>query len=129
MIREQQSRTVAKLCARPGCGRFLPGGRSKFCGDACYKAVQQNRSFRIQVIESESNEKHLDRVGNVKYAKRTCLGSGCTRSFWSTGPWNRFCPRCSKANENAIQPGVRRARVVDAESGYRPVDHLPRGDW
>ena len=133
MQREPNSRTVAKLCAKPGCGRVLPTGRSKYCSDACYKGVQVNRHYRVQVAEEEANGRHLDRVGNVMPALRPCLGcktaAGNPKMFWSNGPGHRFCPACSTKNENTIQPGVRRARVVDAESGWRPIDHLPRGDF
>lgn len=33
-------------------------------------------------------------ISGVSYAPRKCLG--CDREFFSKGPGNRFCPKCSK---------------------------------
>jgi len=69
------------------CGQPLPPGRRRFCSDPCAKRYHARKARR--------QRRKSGRRPGTKPKLRTCLG--CDRKFASEGPWNRFCPECTRA--------------------------------
>ncbi len=77
------------------CGAPLPRGRGTYCSEQCYHKAQQEQERKRKEREAQ-DEPQVD--DTLKPAFRLCLG-GCEEPFLSEGPWHRICPRCRERQD------------------------------
>ena len=80
-------------CERPGCSQSIPANRRRYCSDDCSRRVHRARARQLILTRRAAAQREP-----LEQGARSCLG--CGRMFLSSGPWNRFCPRCKKRTAN-----------------------------
>jgi len=84
-----------------GKGRCTQCGGSK--NDDDFKLCGRCRGSRRQNAEARKPKILTD------WARRTCLA--CGKTFWSEGPENRRCPRCTTALSGVVEVPKRKVFI------------------
>jgi rubredoxin len=64
---------------------------------------------RLRRKRPEASHRKSVGLGGTDLARRTCLA--CGQTFWSEGPANRRCPRCTTALSGVVETPVRRVFI------------------
>lgn len=107
---------MEKTC--PICKKKFEAGKhgKVYCCDECKLIAKRRREkqYWIDVAKGRRKRKlqgpRRERIfDNAKVKERLCLGNNCGKYFMSTGPDNRFCPKCTIKNQTYLRHNGDRA--------------------